>query len=99
MSKKNGLADPTCLKPFDPDDKQMLRVVIETPKGSRNKFAFNPDEHIFELKKVFRCTLVCEGDNSVYISFSFLHLASTFSVTTFRVAFPRPSSAQSSHKD
>src|SRR5437660_4892147 len=52
MSKKNGLADPTRLKPFDSDDKQMLRVVIETPKGSRNKFAFNPDEHIFELKKV-----------------------------------------------
>lgn len=52
MSKKNGLADPTRLKPFDADDKQMLRVVIETPKGSRNKFAFDPDEHIFELKKV-----------------------------------------------
>src|SRR5258708_3722228 len=30
----------------------MLRVVIETPKGSRNKFAFNADDHIFELKKV-----------------------------------------------
>jgi inorganic pyrophosphatase len=30
----------------------MLRVVIETPKGSRNKFAFNGDDHIFELKKV-----------------------------------------------
>jgi inorganic pyrophosphatase len=30
----------------------MLRVVIETPKGSRNKFAFNAKEHIFELKKV-----------------------------------------------
>jgi inorganic pyrophosphatase len=30
----------------------MLRVVIETPKGSRNKFAFNSEEHIFELKKV-----------------------------------------------
>jgi inorganic pyrophosphatase len=27
-------------------------VVIETPKGSRNKFAFEPEEHIFELKKV-----------------------------------------------
>jgi hypothetical protein len=40
MSKKNGLANPTRLKPFDSDDKQMLRVVIETPKGSRNKFAF-----------------------------------------------------------
>ena len=36
MSKKNGLANPTLLKPFDSDDKQMLRVVIETPKGSRN---------------------------------------------------------------
>ena len=52
MSKKNGRADPIGLKPFDADDKQMLRVVIETPKGSRNKFAFNPEEHIFELKKV-----------------------------------------------
>ena len=52
MSKKNGLADPTRLNPFDTDDKKMLRVVIETPKGSRNKFAFEPDEHIFELKKV-----------------------------------------------
>jgi inorganic pyrophosphatase len=52
MSKKSGLADPSRLKPFDSDDKQLLRVVIETPKGSRNKFAFNPDEHIFELKKV-----------------------------------------------
>src|SRR5581483_2382884 len=52
MSKKNGLADPSRLQPMDSDDKQMLRVVIETPKGSRNKFAFNSDEHIFELKKV-----------------------------------------------
>jgi len=56
MSKKNetngGLADPSKLKPVDSDDKKMLRVVIETPKGSRNKFAFDPKEHIFELKKV-----------------------------------------------
>ena len=52
MSKKNGLADPTRLKPFDGDKKQLLRVVIETPKGSRNKFAFDPDDHIFALKKV-----------------------------------------------
>lgn len=49
---RNGLADPSRLKPFDADDKHMLRVVIETPKGSRNKFAFNAEEHIFELKKV-----------------------------------------------
>lgn len=50
MSKKNGLADPTRLKPHD--DKEFLRVVIETPKGSRNKFAFDPKNHVFELKKV-----------------------------------------------
>jgi len=52
MSKKNGLADPSRLKPIDKDDKELLRVVIETPKGSRNKFAFDPQQHIFELKTV-----------------------------------------------
>src|SRR5256714_4781218 len=52
MSKKNGLADPSRLKPVDEDDKQLLRVVVETPKGSRNKFAFDAEQHIFELKKV-----------------------------------------------
>ena len=51
MAKKNGLADPNRLKPFDEEDKQLLRVVIETPKGSRNKFAFNTKERVFELKK------------------------------------------------
>jgi hypothetical protein len=50
MGKTIGLADPTRLKPFAPDAKQMLPVVIETPKGSRNKFAFNSDEHIFAPK-------------------------------------------------
>jgi inorganic pyrophosphatase len=49
---KAALADPTRLKPFDSADKEMLRVVIETPKGSRNKFAFSANDHIFELKKV-----------------------------------------------
>jgi len=52
MSKKNGLADPSRLKPVDEDDKQLLRVVVEIPKGSRNKFAFDAEQHIFELKKV-----------------------------------------------
>src|SRR5436853_6998634 len=57
MSNKNGksgaaLADPSRLNPLDSDDKQMLRVVVETPKGSRNKFAFDPDQHLFQLKKV-----------------------------------------------
>jgi inorganic pyrophosphatase len=52
MGKKNGLADPIRLKPFDSDNDDLLRVVIETPKGSRNKFAFNSEDHIYELKKV-----------------------------------------------
>lgn len=52
MSKKNGMADPSRLKPMDEDNKDLLRVVIETPKGSRNKFAYDPEDHVFELKKV-----------------------------------------------
>lgn len=50
--RAKALADPSRLAPLDSDDKQILRVVIETPKGSRNKFAFDPDDEIFELKKV-----------------------------------------------
>jgi inorganic pyrophosphatase len=46
-----GLADPTQLPPFDSKDAQ-LTVIIETPKGSRNKFAYDPEERIFELRKV-----------------------------------------------
>jgi inorganic pyrophosphatase len=48
--KKPGLADPTRLKPIDGGKK--VRVVIETPKGSRNKYAFDPDQRVFTLKKV-----------------------------------------------
>jgi inorganic pyrophosphatase len=55
MSKRNGsqasLADPSQLKPLSSDN-NLIIVVIETPKGSRNKFAFDPKQHIFELKKV-----------------------------------------------
>jgi inorganic pyrophosphatase len=51
VSKKKALTNPVELNPFSAD-KGLLRVVIETPKGSRNKFAFNEDERIFELKKV-----------------------------------------------
>src|SRR5215469_15761574 len=56
MSKNGGergaLADPSQLRPLDKDDEGVIRVVIETPKGSRNKYAFNEDENVFELKKV-----------------------------------------------
>lgn len=53
MAKKNmkAMADPTVLKPIDKQD-GILQVVIETPKGSRNKFAFDPDQRVFALTKV-----------------------------------------------
>jgi inorganic pyrophosphatase len=49
---KTFLVDPSRLKPFDPDDKETVKVIIETPKGSRNKYAFDEEERIFVLKKV-----------------------------------------------
>jgi inorganic pyrophosphatase len=55
MSKngnRNGLADPSRLKAVDKDDKEIIKVIIETPKGSRNKYAFDQDEKAFTLKTV-----------------------------------------------
>jgi inorganic pyrophosphatase len=56
MAKRaqNGksLRNPVGLPPHDAEDAGVLQVIIETPKGSRNKYAFNPDQRIFELKKV-----------------------------------------------
>jgi inorganic pyrophosphatase len=50
--RASGLADPVRLKSVDPDNDDLVVVVIETPKGSRNKYAYDPEDHIFELKKV-----------------------------------------------
>jgi inorganic pyrophosphatase len=50
-SGAKSLADPTKLKPIDKKD-GLLQVIVETPKGSRNKFAFDPKQEIFALKKV-----------------------------------------------
>jgi len=56
MSKKqvskNALADPTRLEPVVEDDNNLIQVIIETPKASRNKYAFNPELKVFALKKV-----------------------------------------------
>jgi len=45
------LADPSALPCFTEDGKT-INVIIETPKGSRNKFAFDEERRIFRLKKV-----------------------------------------------
>lgn len=50
-SRSVGLADPTRLPPFESKDAD-LTVIIETPKGSRNKYAYDQEERIFALRKV-----------------------------------------------
>jgi inorganic pyrophosphatase len=56
-----SLSDPTRLKPIDKKD-GLLQVIIETPAGSRNKFAFDPDQGIFALKKVLPAGMVFPYD-------------------------------------
>jgi inorganic pyrophosphatase len=55
MAKKiangRGMADPTKLKPTDAGEK-LLQVIVETPRGSRNKFSFDVDQKTYSLKKV-----------------------------------------------
>jgi inorganic pyrophosphatase len=48
---KRSLSDPTQLPSLNKKSRT-LQVIIETPKGSRNKYAFDQDLTIFELKKV-----------------------------------------------
>src|SRR5712671_5589886 len=50
-SPRSSLRDPSSLKSLDRDGKS-VRVVVETPKGSRNKYAFDVEERVFALKKV-----------------------------------------------
>jgi inorganic pyrophosphatase len=63
MAKKRAgaLANPTRLKPLD-DDEGTIQVIIETPKGSPNKFAFDPKQRIFALKKVLPAGMVFPYD-------------------------------------
>lgn len=48
----DSLADPSALTPRDSKDAELLQVVIETPKGSRNKYGFDEKQKIFALTKV-----------------------------------------------
>jgi inorganic pyrophosphatase len=59
--RSEGLADPIGLEPFSKKAEEgaagaakagdkLLQVIIETPKGSRNKYSFDPKQHIFVLK-------------------------------------------------
>jgi inorganic pyrophosphatase len=69
VANKKSLVDPTKLRPLikssdDQDSKShtVLQVIIETPKGSRNKFSFDPDQQIFRLKSVLPAGMVFPHD-------------------------------------
>jgi inorganic pyrophosphatase len=54
MSKRRAgsMADPTKLKlRKKKSDEDVLQVIVETPKGSHNKFAFDPKQRIFTLRR------------------------------------------------
>jgi hypothetical protein len=51
LKTSKGLQDPVKLKRQDKETGR-YQVIVETPKGSRNKFAYDPDLRIFALKKV-----------------------------------------------
>jgi len=50
--RKESMANPVRLAPNADSDERLIQVVIETPKGSRNKYSFDTDQRTFELKKV-----------------------------------------------
>lgn len=60
-NKRSGMANPTRLKPIKKED-GILQVVIETPKNSPNKFAFDPKQRVFTLKKVLPAGMVFPYD-------------------------------------
>src|ERR1700704_2476619 len=63
MAKKSlkSLVDPTRLEPVRKKD-GLLQVIVETPKGSRNKFSFDVKQEIFSLKKVLPAGMVFPYD-------------------------------------
>src|ERR1700722_8205090 len=63
MARKmsRGLVDPTRLEPVRKKD-GLLQVIVETPKGSRNKFSFDMEQEIFSLKKVLPAGMVFPYD-------------------------------------
>lgn len=61
MSKTSSLADPQQLSPRAKKD-NLLQVIIETPRGARNKYSFDPDQRIFSLKKVLPAGMVFPYD-------------------------------------
>lgn len=60
MSQQKTLADPSAIAPYN--NGKVLQVVIETPKNSRNKYAFDHDRGVIVLKKVLPTGMVFPYD-------------------------------------
>jgi inorganic pyrophosphatase len=72
-SSVDGLANPTTLNSYHRKSKEttsgtarpgeeLLQVVIETPRGSRNKFSFDTEQRIFHLKSQLPAGMVFPWD-------------------------------------
>ncbi len=46
QTSSRAMAEPTGFQRLDSDDPKMIQVIIETPTGSRNKYAFDPKQKI-----------------------------------------------------
>ena len=54
------LSDPCTIEPYD--ENGTLQAVIETPKGSRNKYAYDHDRHVLVLKKTLPAGMIFPYD-------------------------------------
>lgn len=52
MSKNQKRASLSSPNSLEPRSKESFQVVVETPKGSRNKYGFDSEQNIFVLRKV-----------------------------------------------
>jgi inorganic pyrophosphatase len=50
MKKSKNNADPEQLPAFADAKNDVLNAIVETPKGSRSKYAFDPGHSVFKLK-------------------------------------------------
>lgn len=57
----HALTNPAHLKPVD-ESQGILQVIVETPKGSRNKYAFDAKQKVFTLRKVLPAGMVFPYD-------------------------------------
>ncbi|MGH9605927.1 MAG: inorganic diphosphatase [Terracidiphilus sp.] len=57
IAASSGLANPAKLKPVKSRN-GIVQAIVETPKGSRNKFAFDPQLKIFTLSRILPAGMV-----------------------------------------